>query len=313
MARTKSTPRRNSSAGAGIRQVRLRGARRARPATIGMTRRSKIYTIPKRLRRPKVATRRPIRPKRDSPFASQIEHYSFLMRSAAGDNNMTPGVSGFHNAAFFLSPQKADNSTDTDVEGDRTKFLGCNIKGRVITANKQPLTLRVSVVQISNQEQLITDSGFIDMMGHSSLDNYFKAIITNNTSMARVPLQTATGTQRQAFACDVDQYKILKQGYIKLKPPAGDMNFQKGFHMFVPMNNLLDRTNIRAVKEWAVAYSTVAPWTRSPATVNVYRYNYIRPIILVFELLYEAGAVRDAAKEEAFVDFMVKYSFKNTD
>ena len=300
--RHKSAPRRHRNPGTGFRSVRTRGARRARPSGIRMSKRAKISTVRRKVGHKPIATRTTIRPKLKTPFKIQTEiSHGDIVVSVRDLKIDTPMViNGTENGAMYIAPKPGPNE-DRCVSGNKAQYMCANIRMVVHNRRNVPVTMRFTLIQVMDQKEYVTgaqNSFFTNQM----CSNYW--FNQNKDLPCTPPLGWAniTGYLQRQYVHNKEAWKVLRQEIVDLgrNDGTGPINPIKHVHMFCRMGHTLDKDLTCTFEEPVLA-------TR----VAVTRMATKMPVFLVWEVLPNPGDVFGANTTTASVMTEIKHTIRD--
>ncbi len=310
----------------GAKRRRLNGAvhsrrtnRVLRRSTRSFYRRKRPYYRPfKKFYKKRVAVRHPTPAAIPSPFKVQKELALANMwtgPSSAGtfERGSRPTTDGQWASAFLLSPIKtAESFGDRKVEGDRARLVSANVQ--YIFANKMAtnLTVRVTVVELKSELQAF--AGTTQNWNQSTfLYRMFKNENPNSRVIDFMGWLEASGRERDFYAMNTPQYKILGQKIIKLGAHgtnASDWTARpsvQGCHMYVKMNRLLDKNDEVTSQE----QNNRNAYLTTPVYDTFTRYAYYKPILVLVDVLPEVGRSLSTETKCLEMERNVKYTWRD--
>lgn len=287
-----------------------------RPARSAFRTKRSYYKPYRRYHKKRVAIRRPTAPAMPSPFKSSKELLLSNLWGNAGpsplDRSSIPTVDARWVAAFYLSPQQAGTSGDRKVEGDRARLLSANLQYIFANELDANLTVRMTVVEMKALMEPISGST-INFTNNIHLNRLFKNEAPSAGINDYKTFLNASGRERDLYAINTAEYKVLGQKIIKLGPsdptPTDWTNRPsvQGVHMYVKMNRMLDEDKIMTSTENSSrgAFS-------DPATTNYTRYAYYKPIIVLVEVIPEVGRTAGSEVKLVEIERNVKYTWNDS-
>jgi hypothetical protein len=272
----------------------------------------------RRYYRKRVATRYPTPAAIPSPFKVQKEMLSSNLWSgpvASGtfDRSSAPTTDGNSVAAFFLSPiRSTEIFGDRKVEGDKARLVAANVQYTFANKMAVNITVRMTVVELKNELGVLAGTT-INFTTATYLDRLFKFEDAGRRMIDFRTFLNATGKERDFYAMNTAEYKVLGQKIVKLGAHGSNSSdwtarpSVQGVHMYVPMNRLLDKNDGMTSQE---IYDRVG-YLSSPVTNDHSRYGYYKPILVLVEVIPEVG--RYLTSEQELVEFErdVKYTFRD--
>lgn len=265
----------------------------------------------------RVATRLPTPAAIPSPYKSNKELllsnlWSGPVASGNFDRSSIPTTDGNWACAFLLSPLRTEQTYgDRKVEGDKARLLSANVQ--YIFANKMQtnLTVRMTVLELKS-ELAVFAGGTVNWTTSTYLNRLFKDEHPGVRIIDFKSWLNASGRERDFYAMNTSEFKILKQKIVKLGghgPTMTDNTSRpsvQGVHMYVKMNRLLDKNDEVTSQENALrlAYGTTP-------TADYERYSYYKPILVLVDVIPEVG--REISPESRLVDIerCVKYTWRD--
>lgn len=270
--------------------------------------------VRKRLLRQKVA--RPLKKRRvmtrslayqrqRSPFKTQREIIATSFMGNSDNSNyratQAPEEAG-QLYSLFLSP-KVEVTTNSyrKVAGSKCRYIGCNIKGTLNVLGDYI----IRVVQLLDPD--IIGGTALNVASSSWTEDFFKKQAHNDGEFSYADLDVLTNQERMYAAINEARFKVLKTKYITLPPSASSGVKKKGFHMFIPMNTMLENSRTMTTLEFA---NNRTDHTLSTVTRN----SYFKPVFLLIEPIMRTGDEYIANNNQAIgnVDLSIKHSFKDT-
>ena len=323
MPRIKRTPRRNVLPRS-MRQFRPKGARRARPARIGMTRRGRIYTRRHTVQGPMSFASRPgriaTRPSEKGNNTMVTKNHetvnSAMWSSGSSEQLVTDGSSQLQNwkslSILLLAPPVPPTGTSQDKTIDnKAKYLGVNIHGKLSQLNSNLGTrYRVTVVEASENDTI--PIGDTDYTTHNPFNRYFRRHEPNFSQNAVSNITFPNMRELPHAVHNTREYRILKQKYINFAKEAPGVDVdddlipsvsEKSFHFYVPMDRILvDSAKILAKHNSPTTFG---------GSVSQQRYGYVKPVFLVIEALFpNIPVTQPGDKKSANVAIGLTHNYK---
>lgn len=240
--------------------------------------------------RGRVQTRVPLRQAQGSRFKT----YSTVNRVCGFTNdNYTTGVwSADDNGQVsnnlicaYIAPA-IGNDDDRKIVGNKAKFVAVNIFGRFTNRTTNATRMRITAVEcISTGAEFVNATTAINPEDQW-LTKYFKSVNYDEPQGTYLPWTGNIPLKSRWFVPrNIADYRILSEKWITFNPLK---KVEGSFHMYIPVNKLIDKDKTISTNNCWAAYDTTTNKT-TPARTAEIRYSTVHPIVLLIEVIPTEG------------------------
>lgn len=303
----------------------------------------KALTAPRRRRKTwggrygRVRTRLP-QPGNTSNVTITEENMQFALWHHNIATTMDDSPLGWRTAhALYVAPVAPAAANDHSVIGNNTSYIGANM--RIHLTNywpDRPQLVRITVVELTEQDTrpLGNDAYTIGQMSR-----YWKNLTRSNNNETIEAFLAPSFANRANQPHNTNEYRILKQKYIRFYPRAVSSNVatgvtsgtlaaasgtpptqaistttttgftnetawaEKAVHMYIPMRRILDQDNVVACSQGS--------FTTAGSSTTLNRYVFSKPILLLIEYMHPQMQLTDTDSKIMGVRIYTRHSFKN--